>query len=60
MIVEGYQNIVVSEEDLLGLHLSPPIEKDFLDFSINRGNLPTRFGALVDVFFVLSSNVVIH
>ena len=60
LIVEANQKIVVSEEDMLGLHLTPPIEKEFFDFSINRGNIPTRFNSLAEIFITFNANVVIH
>ena len=52
--------IVVSEEDLLGLHLTLPIEKEFFDFSIKRSNLATRNNQLVEVFISFSPNIEIH
>ena len=45
---------------MLGLHIDAPVEKEFVDFEVDYSNLPTRFGALTELYIRLNPHTVIH
>ena len=42
------------------MHFSKAVEKEFVDFEVEYTNLPTRFGALSEIYLKLDSDIVIH
>ena len=59
-IIGMQHNLVISEEDNLGLHFSNAVEKEFVAYKIEHTNLPTRDGSLVEFILNLDPDLVIH
>ena len=45
---------------MLGLHFTEANEKEFVAYTIDKTNLPTRTGSLAELMIYMNSDIVIH